>query len=209
VTFDTDDPDWNEIMSLIREASAKSRGYAEYWEWRIDRPLTEQHAAHVLANFLTRKGELTRGTVALFRPDPPDVLLTREDGSRIGIEVTELVDGKMAAHHRHLKTQGLPISYGWAPWTPASIAAELSRIVAVKDSKLKKATGNFSKLLLAIVTDEPAIDEVVGRQGVILSGAIAELIDRAFLILSYDPQADEGRFPNRCPVLEIPLHRPL
>jgi hypothetical protein len=49
VTFDTDDPDWNEIMSLIREASAKSRGYAEYWEWRIDRSLTEEHAAHVLA----------------------------------------------------------------------------------------------------------------------------------------------------------------
>jgi hypothetical protein len=89
-------------MSLIREASAKSRGYAEYWEWRIDRSLTEEHAAHVLANFLTQKSELPRGTVALFRPDPPDVLLTGEDGSRIGIEVTELVDGKMAEHHRHL-----------------------------------------------------------------------------------------------------------
>jgi hypothetical protein len=140
---------------------------------------------------------------------PPDVLLTGDNGSRVGIEVTEFVNGEMAARAWRLKKRGLPISYEWAPWTPASIATELSRIIAVKDSKLKKANGQFGRFLLAIVTDEPIIDEVIGRQAVIQSRAVAELVDRAFLILSYHPQADEGQFPDRCPVLEVPLHRQL
>jgi hypothetical protein len=64
MTFDTDDPDWNEI---IREAS-KRGGYADYWEWRTDRTLAEEHAARVLVHFLTKRdgvaclhhGNLTR-----------------------------------------------------------------------------------------------------------------------------------------------------
>jgi hypothetical protein len=71
MTFDTDDPDWNEIISLVREASAKSRGYADYWEWRIDRTLAEVHAARVLVHFLTKRDELVSGVLASWKPDRP------------------------------------------------------------------------------------------------------------------------------------------
>ena len=62
----------------------------------------------------------------------------------------------------------LPISYEWAHWTPATIAVELSRVVNVKDFKLKKARGDFTKLLLAIKADEPMIDETIVRQPISL-----------------------------------------
>ena len=205
--MDTDDPEWDAVKSLLREASAKSRGYAGYWEWAIDRPAAEEHAARVLVHFLIKKPEMVTGTLSPWRPDPPDVVWTETDGSRVGIEVTELVSGDMAARHRHLKKHGLPISYEWAHWTPATIAGELSRIVTVKDFKLKKARGEFSKLLLAIKTDEPMIDETVARQAIYLCRAVADTIDRAFLILSYLPLSDPSHYPDQCPVLEIPLHR--
>jgi hypothetical protein len=207
--MDTDDPHWREIVDLMRRASAKNRGYAEYWAWPLDRKLEEEHVASALVHFLTTKNELANGVLTSWTPDPPDVLLTTHDGIRVGIEVTELVDSKMAKLHRQLKEQGQPISYEWAPWTPDSIATELSTKVAVKDWKLRKTKGDFDTLLLAIFTDEPIIDDVIGRRAVMLSRAVADVIDRAFLILSYHPQADEAQFPDRCPVLEIPLQRPI
>jgi hypothetical protein len=206
LVIDTDDPDWDAVRSSLHEATAKSRGYAGYWEWAIDRPAAEKHAAQVLVRFL--RDELAPGTLASWQQDPPDVVLTGAEGRRVGIEVTELVSGEMAARHRHLKKRGLPISCEWAHWTPATIAVDLTRIVSVKEFKLKKARGDFSKLLLAIVTDEPMIDEAVGRQAINLCHAVAEKIDRAFLILSYLPLSDPSHYPDQCPVLEIPLHCP-
>jgi hypothetical protein len=207
IAMDTDDPEWDEVLSLMREATAKRRGYAEFWEWPIDRQAAEEHAARVLVHFLIQKSEMVTGTLASWRPDPPDVVWTETDGSRVGIEVTELVSGEMAKRHRHLKKHGLPISYEWAHWTPATIAVELSRVVTVKDFKLRKARGDFTKLLLAIKTDEPMIDETIARQAISLCRGVAETIDRAFLILSYLPLSDPGHCPDQCPVLEIPLNR--
>jgi hypothetical protein len=56
-SFDPDDEEWTEVVRLIREARQKSRGYAEYWEWSIDRSRVELDAACVLRNFLVAAGE--------------------------------------------------------------------------------------------------------------------------------------------------------
>ena len=76
-------------------------------------------AADVLANFLAQKGELMTCTISLQRPDPPDVLLTTEDGSRVGIEVTELVSEEAIKRHLRAQRMGMAIPYDWqnGHWT--------------------------------------------------------------------------------------------
>ena len=70
MTPDTDDPEWSEVVGLMRQASAKSRGYAGYWEWAIDRPRAEEHAASVLVHFLITKDELVSAKKPDFQKNP-------------------------------------------------------------------------------------------------------------------------------------------
>jgi hypothetical protein len=209
MTLDDDDADWSEVVQLMRDNLEKSRGYSSYWEWALDPSRVEMQAADVLTNFLAQKGELMTRTISLYRPDPPDVLLTTKDGSHVGIEVTELVSEEAIKRYLRAQRMGMAIPYDWAEWTPDSIAIALSQRVIKKDSKLKKANGQFSQLLLAIITDEPIIDEAIANKAIMLwPPLLVEHLDRAFLILSYQPQAEERQFPDGCPVLEIPLRRP-
>ena len=204
---DPDEPDWSEVVRVMREARAKSRGYADYWEWAIDRPRAELRAAEVLQNFLVISGEQTSGQLLNVSRDPPDVLLTTIGGRRIGIEVTELVDSDAVKRHRHRKKRNESIEYDWAEWTPTSIATELSRLVDVKDGKLAKAIRSYDELLLAIVTDEGMIDETIAREAVALCRPVARHIRRAFLLVSYQPQSNVAVYPDSCPVLPVSLSR--
>jgi hypothetical protein len=79
-----------EILRLMREAMEKSRGYASYWEWKLDKRQPELHAAQVLARFLFPGRSYSVSSVT---NDPPDALL-QIGSSRYGVEVTEIVDRK-------------------------------------------------------------------------------------------------------------------
>ena len=50
----SEEPEWDEIAAILREARAKSRGYATYWEWGPDRSLAEVGVAKALADYLTQ-----------------------------------------------------------------------------------------------------------------------------------------------------------
>ena len=74
-----------------------------------------------------------------------------------------------------------------------------------KDRKLVAHAQNYDELLLAFVTDEGMIDS---RLAAAVAGRIhsdTRYIDRAFMILSYDPNADELIFPDRCPIFELEI----
>lgn len=193
------------LNRLMSEARAQSRGYATYWEWPIDRPRAELQAATVLRNFLVAAGEAARGHLRRFTPDPPDVLLVTIEGMRIGIEVTELVDSEAVARHRHRKKFGQEGVYDWAQWTSSTVAKGLERTIAVKERKLAKVRDKFDELFLAIICDEPMIDEAGAREAIELCRPTAELIRRAFLLLSYHPQANAALYPDGCPVLPLRL----
>jgi hypothetical protein len=205
--FDPDDPELSEIVRFIREARAKSREYADYWEWAIDRPRAELHAGRVLREFLARSGEEVSGRLSHVKPDPPDVLLTTAKGRRLGIEVTELVSAEAVKRARYRKQHGGEITYDWAEWTPASVADELRRLVRVKDGKLSNVADSYDELLLAITADEPLINEALAREAVARCQPFVEWIGRAFLLASYHPQADTDVYPDGCPVLPISLMR--
>ena len=76
-----------EILRLMREAIHKSRGYASYWEWKLDKQHPELHAARVLSRFLFRDQDYSVSSVT---NDPPDAVV-QLGTRRYGIEVTEIV----------------------------------------------------------------------------------------------------------------------
>ena len=202
-----DEPEWAHLVQFMREVRAKARGYADYWDWRIDRGRTEKQAAEVLQNFLLRNGEQVSGSLRNISDDPPDIELITKDGRRIGIEVTELVDREAVRRHHNFKQRGEETGYDWADWTPFTVAREICHLVSLKDSKLANATRDFDELLVAIVTDEGMIDEACAQQAAALCEPTAKFIGRAYFLLSYMPQTDLDIYPDGCPVLPIAVKR--
>ena len=88
--------------------------------------------------------------------DPPDVLLNRNDGKVVGIELTELVDAKSAKAASPSKTKRKnKIRYEPREYTDEQLHAELSAIIAHKDTKPFKHS--CDKRVLLIYSDEPSL----------------------------------------------------
>ena len=190
----------------MRLARSKSRGYADYWEWPLDKRQVEIGVATVVRNFLLALGKPVSGKLTSVSADPPDVLLLTNDGKRIGIEVTELVDQKAVERHHRRMRQGQPILYDWGTWTDRSVADALEQIVSRKDDKLSAVNDNaYDELILGICTDEAFIDEGLAKRAVELCRPQAGHIDRAFLVLGYQPQSNLTMYPDGCPVFSLKM----
>jgi hypothetical protein len=206
--FDADDEEWAEGVRWLREAHQRSRGYAPYWEWVPDRSMAELHAARVLHKFLVAAGKMVSGSLTSLtklQADPPDVLLETVNGRRVGTEVTELLDPDAAKRHSYRKKRGDPPAYDSAPWTPTKMAKTLFGIIGVKDHKLRKVAGGFDECFLAIVTDEPGIDEWLSRDAVSRCWSTVQHIHRAFLVMSYHTATNVDVYPDQCLVLPLQL----
>lgn len=192
-----DEDDEAEIASMLRAARLKARGYAGFFEWRLDRDLEElgvlQHFAEELSTdgaafFINAKSRA--------RPnDPPDCEAVDVQGRRIAFEITELVDEEAikafrAGHH-----------YDWAEWDEDKFICALNQLISIKDAKFSKLKGGpyLGGYILIIFTDEPMLSRnevarhIVGKTFPVIH------LDRVFLILGYDPEV------QRCPYFEIAL----
>lgn len=186
----------------VAKADAKSRSYAEYWEWHVDKPRVERHAAEVVVNYLSHHEENWDGTLSNNPKDPPDVTLTKLDGQRIGLEVTELVDEEMAAFHRKRKKDGESPAYDCAFWDRLTLSGKLLELINNKKAKIAPCTG-YTQLLIVIVTDEPIITAELACEAAALCKPTLESHIRVFFALSYTPSADKNIYPDGCPVFEI------
>ena len=188
--------DEKEIIAKIRAARAKARGYADFFGWATDRDLEEWGVVSSL-------GESLQADNALFfsnlkqrgRPnDPPDCEAQTDNGERIAIEVTELVDGQAIQAFKEGRV------YDWAEWTKEKFHSVLTERMSKKNEcfpKLKEPpyVGGY---IVVVHTDEPELSRTV------VDAFLAKLrlgkpkhIDRAFLVLSYDPAI------GRCPYFEL------
>lgn len=200
-----EEPDWDQVVAIMREARAKSRGYASYWEWAPNRSLAEIGVARALAEYLTHSEERTWASVSPIINDPPDVLLLCTSGERLGIEVTELVDADAIKRHRHRKMTDTAEAYDWADWTIERLTSSIVEAVERKDRKLASRAGQYDELIVAIATDEPLISLELARQAIQNSAPSVHTVHRAFLLLSYNPAADKVTFPEGIPVFPIRL----
>src|SRR5690349_8364900 len=105
-----------EIVRLLRESRDRSRGYADFFLWAVDRDLEEWGVVTALAESLEQERCLFfSDIISRRRPnDPPDCEARDHGGARLAIEVTELVDGN--AIHNSKKAMEENLAPDWAEW---------------------------------------------------------------------------------------------
>ncbi len=184
-----------EVLEVLREAVKRQRPYADYFGFAIDRSVAEFGVAEELCEALEAAGQplvtdlKSRGA----GNDPPDCEGTGEDGARIGIEVTELVEGDA------IKRAKAGYAYDWAEWPREKLIAAVQERLTDKDGKLAKALGGpYGAHVVIIHTDEPLlnIERVRALIGSVRFEPMA-LVTRAFLLLSYAPDS------KSCPYIEL------
>lgn len=170
----------------IIEAFERNRKYAGFFEWSPDRDLAEFGVVESLAKSLGARGELFFSDLKIRGRgnDPPDLEAVDAEGRRVAIEVTELVDGKVAhAHH---------VGRTWevAEWKRDDFLAGLRTRLAAKDARFAHLKGGPypGGYVVVVFTDEAfltwlAVEEHLKGQAF---GGLPH-IDRAFLLLSYFP----------------------
>ncbi len=191
----------------MREARRQSRGYATSWEWAPNPKLVELGVTKALAEYLASTEDLSWTSLEAISDDPPDALLVSSRGLRVGVEVTEIVDPKFVAWHRHKKKLGLSYPYHWAPWDEDRLRKSVERSILTKDEKLSERHHLFDQTFVALFTAEPAIDLTLARAAIQNLMIDVNYIDRAYLILSYDPSVDKREFPQGIAALRISLQR--
>jgi hypothetical protein len=200
-----DQPNWSEVVRLMRKARAKSRGYATYWEWSPDRRLEELGVAGALCEFLEHSEGAFWKSREPIANDPPDVLLVSTGGLRIGLEMTELVDGCTVERHRYRKKNGIAQPYDWADWTVDQLDSAILKVTESKDQKLASRSADYDEVWVAIYTDEPMITLDLASRALLTCAPHVRTLNRAFFLLSYDPAADKTVYPQGVRVLPIAL----
>ena len=84
----------------------------------------------------------------------------------------------------------------WPEWTEVRLRHAIGAAIATKDEKLVGAAAGYDELYLAMATDEPDIEVEKAAQAVAALELQAMNIDRAFLLLGYNPGVDKGTFPG-------------
>jgi hypothetical protein len=129
----------------------------------------------------------------------PDVAVVLQTGERIGLEITELVDGALRREHAsHRAAEGT-----YREWTEKEIAAELGLLIKRKDTDahLRNHAPDYDAIWLAVFIGEQHINDFPG----LVPKAIAHLtyrpalISRVFVVLDYLP----GRSDSGYPVIEV------
>jgi hypothetical protein len=184
-----------EIAELMRQALQRSRGHANFFQWGPNRDVEEWG----IVNYL--RESLDADEAAFFREpairgrgnDPPDCEAQSLEGERIALEVTELVDPAAIVA---FKCGDL---YSWAEWSQERLREALQDRLTTKDQRHASLQGGpYSQYILVIHTDEPMLSH--SSASTLLHGvrfARPAHIDRAFLLISYDPGL------QRCPYIEL------
>lgn len=162
---------------------ANDRPHAGYFSWETDRTVAEQGVLWEFEACLKQQGTLFfssarhRGS----ENDPPDCDADDNDGGRVAIEITELVDPSSAAAARAGK------HYEWKDWRQNLVRA-LDGILRRKDAPSTIKGGPYTRYVLVIHTDEPWLTVGDARQALV-THVFPEtfLITRAYLLMSYDP----------------------
>ena len=188
--------DREEVNEGIRAAMRRARGYADCFGWATNRDLEEQGVLTSLAESLEMSGRLFFSSISMRgrSQDPPDLEAKDHAGQRIAFEVTELVDGKAIEAFKSGRV------YDYAGWNQEKFLSTLGSLLIAKDSCFPnlKGTPYPGGYVVVVFTDEPALPRLT-VESLLLEHSFSNLphIDRAFLLLSYDPAIEQ------CPVFEL------
>ncbi|MEQ1483988.1 hypothetical protein [Methyloglobulus sp.] len=189
-----DNPDKNDKALTLEQGKQKKRGYSDFFAWPVDRQLEEWAIVDSLKESLEKANAgffnalLARGR----GNDPPDCEAILFDGGRLGIEVTELVDAEAIMAYKNGNTGQQ------AEWSEHKLTSSITQRLEVKNASKNIKGGPYDLYMLVIHTDEPLLN--FDYTYPLLSEypfKSYSLIDRAFLLMSYDEKY------QCCPFIEL------
>jgi hypothetical protein len=188
-----------EILALMRAARERSRGYADFFGWAINRDLEESGVISSLVESMATDGlSFYENVKSRCRPnDPPDCEAIDCRGERVAIEVTELVDGEAIRAFKEGRV------YDWAEWTRDKFIASLAERIYAKDKRhpFLNEPPYEGGYVVVVHTDEPELTQSTVREYLKGHGIPKPVhISRVILVLSYDPAV------QRCPYFELPFN---
>jgi hypothetical protein len=173
-----DDDDFKQLVL------ANTREWNGFWFWR-DKPIAESGIAR---DILEGAGVQVDGLKSL-EQDPPDCEATL-DGQFSGIEVTELVhrptlERSIKAVRQRSRGEEPQKPEAYFIWDRDELVAALQKLLVVKNSaKLKRS---YEQYVLVVHTDEFFLDSASVERFLRGASFKTNLINRAFLGLSYEP----------------------
>jgi hypothetical protein len=185
--------DSEDFRQELTNGIAKSRRYAGYFDWP-DKTIKERGIAE---DFVPAYVLLTGVSVKIvgLGDDPPDVILMSDRGEKLALELTELVDQKIAEKGQYTNVALL------ADWPDEKLRKQICKILARKDSKLGSLDrGLYPLCLLVIHTDETLLTPE-RLQRVLNPPIQTRNIDGAFVLFSYEPHT------QACPLAQISVAR--
>jgi hypothetical protein len=179
-------------LSILGRAVEEQRGHADFFSWH-ERDVAERGVAQALLENAGNEPGFPFSQLRSRMPnqDPPDCEALDCYGRRVAIEVTELVDPDSIVRARtdHSR-RSRQVSPDALSWNRVLFVQRVGALLRSKDSKSLKG-GPYEEYLVVIHTDEPELSHGVVLEW--LSGhefpAPAQ-IDRAYLLLSYDPASE-------------------
>jgi hypothetical protein len=178
----------------LDQVGQKKRGYSDFFAWPVNRQLEEWAIVDSL------KESLEKANAGFFNSlvargqgnDPPDCEANLFEGGKLGIEVTELVDPAAILAYKNGDTNQ------FAEWGEDKLIKSIAHRLKTKDNSTNIKGGPYDQYILVIHTDEPLLS--FDYTYPLLSNTRFQyysLIDRAFLLMSYDEKH------QCCPFIEL------
>jgi hypothetical protein len=190
--METEKEEWIEFIEAVKD---NVRQHAGYFTWLMDRTIEEVGVIQSSCESLDQHGQgffhsyKSRGE----NNDPPDCEAQSLKGEKIGIEVTELVDGASIAASKRKQ------SVLWEPWQTGELFELLRERITRKDLSQVKG-GPYSQYILIIYSDEPRILDYHLIEFVrTCKFGPTRFLNRVFFLLSYSP------WEKCCPYIELKL----
>jgi hypothetical protein len=192
-----------EIVETIKRAMEARRGYADGRSWPIDRDVEEHGIAQ---DFIAAAANEPGAPFSQLKlrgrgEDPPDCEARDAKGTRVAIELTELMNREAVERAAKLKKASVPPSAMPMPveWTCPEIIALIQQRLAKKDFRERLKDGPYDEYIVVIYTAEQRLDSGTVRTCVqdhrftVTSG-----IDRAYVSLDYEPGVGYPLLRLRC-----------
>lgn len=174
-----------EIVTIMKAARARARGYADQFGWAIDRDLEEWGVVMSLNEALkknqdgTFKNIETRGR----GNDPPDCEAINQQGLKTAIEVTELVSEEAIRAYKAGK------HYVWADWNRETFIEAVSELITRKNERFDHLKGGPypGGYVLVIFTDEPLLKlDIVAQYLEHFSPSQADALSKIYFLMFFD-----------------------
>jgi hypothetical protein len=189
----------SENARLIRMAMRVPRCYAPFFQYRSgDKETMEIGVVEsLMESMVMRSAETLTALKSRGRDDPPDCEAVTSSGSRVGIEVIELVD------EAAIKADIAGARFAYAIWGEDKLLKRVEDIVHGKDVPADKIKGGpYDGYWLVIHCDETAVAFEETRVWIDrMTELRTNLVSRAILIFGYRPEH------GCCPYMDLPTRQ--